>query len=437
MAKRKKKSSSDRKNIRKRLRKFKELAADLFHYSTYEDSQIIDFVMLPGVGLSWKTGNPLWIQIIGPPGSGKTAHVTFYEEWEEAKFVSRLIRNSLISGFRPEGKLDEDPSLLKQLDGKLLVVKDFTCILQGPREERDAVVGQLRDAYDGKASRALGNVGLMEYEARFNIVLAVTNIIDGFHSVNTQLGERFISRREVVQKRKPITEAAFDNAMNNTFGDRLQEVKYAFADFMNELPDIPLRKIKWKKRMKNRAVLAADFIASCRSHVIREKNGRTLASRPSPEVGTRLVTQVAQTVAGFCIINGIAEVNQDAWNFGGARVLRDTLPVSIAWTLSKIYDISSEFEKCPKFTVKDILPLTRLGWHTTTQILMDLHHNGILDASYVGKTGRKGTRYVLRDDSYNIIHETKLFQGYESQTIDPKTIFSRSNERRRSRSKPA
>ena len=195
------------------LEKFKEMASDVFHYTDHSDSQIIDFVMLPAIALSWKTGNPLWIQIIGPPGSGKTAHVTFYEEWERAKFTSRLSKNSLISGFRPEGKPENDPSFLKVLHNRLLVVKDFTCILQGPREERDAVIGQLRDAYDGKASRVLGNVGLMEYKARFNMILAVTNIIDGFHSVNSQLGERFICRREVARSRIKMTKAAFDNVL--------------------------------------------------------------------------------------------------------------------------------------------------------------------------------------------------------------------------------
>ena len=83
--------------------------------------------------------------------------------------------------------------------------------------------------------------------------------------------------------------------------------------------------------------------------------------------------------------------------------------------------------------MSDVLPLTRLGYKTTHQIIVDLFHNGILDASYAGKTGRRNVKYRLRENSYKIIKETGLFNGYSAQTIDPKTVFKKLKFRDRER----
>lgn len=206
-------TDAGRRAIRKRLKNFKENSSSIYHYESDTDTQIIEFVMMPAIALNWKAENPLWSQIIGAPGSGKTAHILLYEDWHKVKMVSRLSSNSLISGFRSEENPDEDPSFLLQLQGKLLIIKDFTTILQSPKQERDSVIGQLRDIFDGSASRVFGTIGLQEYKVKFNMLLAVTPIIDSYHSINQQLGERFISRREYGRGRKLLTTVSFDNIM--------------------------------------------------------------------------------------------------------------------------------------------------------------------------------------------------------------------------------
>lgn len=408
----------------------------MFFYKTEQDAQLLDFVLLPAVALKWSKENPLWAQIIGPPGCGKTAHLLLHEDWEDAVFVSRLSKNTLISGFRPEGDLDDDPSLLPKLDGKVLIVKDFTCILQGPREERDAVIGQLRDVFDGTASRSLGNVGLQTYKSKFNVLLAVTPVIDGYYSINTQLGERFIGRREFASGRVEMTEAAFDHIVSGGRSTKFEALKQQFMEFVSCLPSVLMNKIRWTTDDKNRAIYGADFVANARSHVVREKGGKHIATRPAPEVGTRLVTQVAQTVAAYCVINGLPETTPEAWDFGGASVLRDTMPTPVAWVLSRIYKLSVDSWNArpkPNFTTKELLPYTRLGWATTEQVVTDLNLNGILRAKYVGKTGRRSTRYSLTNRSFEVIQATRLFDHYEEEAIDLTAL--RSKERARTKRK--
>lgn len=392
-------SPKGRTEIAARFDKLKELAKGIFHYSSDDDTKLIEFIMLPAIALRWNTENPLWLQVIGSPGSGKTAHISFYEEWVMAAFVSRLTKHSLISGYRPEGEESTDPSFLPKIDGKLLVVKDFTCMLQGPREERDAVIGQLRDIYDGHASAVFGNVGLQTYKSKFNMLLAVTNVIDGFHGVSSQLGERFLSRREFSRDRMAITEAAFTNLLYGRKRDKFAALAEEFISFIEDLPAVSLKAVEWPPEFVKKITEAANFVALARSHVIRESGGKNIASRPSPEVGSRLVTQVGQCIIAYCVIHGYKQVNEDAWQFG-ARIMFDTLPTAISYTLYHILKLVRRLrqKKYPEgFTIAQLLPKTRLGFNTTTQIVTDLHHNGILDAKYATK-GMRSTTYFLRKD---------------------------------------
>lgn len=410
-----------RKSLRIKMQRLKENIANVLFYENEYDAQLVDFVMLPIVSLGWLKENPLWCQIVGSSGSGKTAHISLLQDWEKAIFVSRLSKNSLISGYRNENDKDFDPSLCLMLDGKVLVVKDFTCILQSPKEERDSVIGQLRDVYDGQCARALGNIGFKEYKTKFSMLLATTNIIDGYHSVNTQLGERFIYRREHAKKRRAITTAAFDNVLHGTMHSKMNGICEEFREFVNLIPAVRIGEIEWPLEFKQQAIIGADFIAKCRSHVVRERCGRSIASRPSTEVGTRLVTQIAQAVAGFCVVNGKKSVDDVAWKFGGAQILRDTLPAATAWVLGKIYELtqfSASRGNSGKFTLKDMLPIVRLGYQTTEQIITDLYYHGILDAEYLGRTGRRSTVYRLTDKSRNIIDKINLFNNYDDEKID-------------------
>lgn len=423
-----------RKRIRKKLERLKEDASSVFYYETADDSRLVEFIMMPAVALKWNMENPLWCQVIGAPGSGKTAHLNLMEDWDKAKFVSRLSKNSLISGFRPGGDTKKDPSFITKLNGRLLVIKDFTCILQGPREERDAVIGQLRDTFDGRCSRVLGNIGFKEYASKFNILLAVTNVIDGFYSVNTQLGERFITRREYSKNRQVITQRAFENILGGHAHSKLGKIKLDFTQFLEDLPAVRISKIHWPAEMRKRAIAGADFIASCRSHVLRGPDGKSIASRPAPEVGTRLVTQIVQTVACYCILHGLTEVTADAWNFGGARILCDTLPVAISWVLNQIYEytiICQIKNISTDFTIKSLLPLTRLGWHTTERIITDLYFNGILDATYLGKTGRRSTAYRLSQRAFEIIEGIGLLDSYPTENIDVESIVDSTHKQER------
>ena len=70
---------------------------------------------------------------------------------------------------------DNDPSLIPKLDGKVLVIKDFTVILKERHEIASAILSQLRDAFDGSIRKAFGTGKDKKYNAKFGVIAAVTN----------------------------------------------------------------------------------------------------------------------------------------------------------------------------------------------------------------------------------------------------------------------
>src|SRR5438552_18351793 len=60
------------------------------------------------------------------------------------------------------------------------------------RENRDALFGALRHSYHGSYSKAFGSVGTIGFDSHFNLIACVTSAIDGYYTVQSILGQRFL-----------------------------------------------------------------------------------------------------------------------------------------------------------------------------------------------------------------------------------------------------
>jgi hypothetical protein len=412
-------SRSGRQRIADNMASLKENLSTLIHYPTPQEQQLVEFCMLPAISLKWQS-KPLWCMVVGPPSSGKTLHIELMKNWNDAVFVSSITKNSLISGYREDSSKDDDapdPSLLPELDGKVMVLKDLTCLLEGPKDDLHAVMGQLRDVYDGEISKAFGNIGLQSHKSRFNMLIAVTPAIDSYHSVGQQLGERFIYRRETCTNRLKITQTAVKNLLTNkSQTNELAELERQFIQFIQELPLVTVSELHWDDEMFNRITIGADFAALVRSHVARERGGYDPQSLALPEVGARFGLQISQCIAGYCIANGIDTPGDDAWNFGGARVLRDTLPMPICallYTLwSKHYECVNTTGGIPLFGLEQLGRDTRLGTKSVRSILLDLELHGLVGKMHSNRGGSRSTKFYLNKTTLEKINYLRLFDGY-------------------------
>ena len=134
-------------------------------------------------------GNPTWGLMVAPPSGSKTEIIRSLEGVPGIYPLSELTARTFASGLDC-GK--RDPSLLSRLSDHVLALKDFTTVLTMHREERQAILSQLREIYDGRYDKAWGTGKEVHWRGRLGFIAGVTPIIDVHYAVHQVLGERFL-----------------------------------------------------------------------------------------------------------------------------------------------------------------------------------------------------------------------------------------------------
>jgi hypothetical protein len=274
------------------------LRADLARWLSIpqEDRDVIDFTL--GVYKSHDIpGDPLWGIIIDASGAGKTELLRAFRNRPDAYFLSNLTENTLVSGYRDPKSPDKDPSILPELNEKVLVIKDLAPLLGMRAEARSAVIAGLRDAYDGFTDQGRGNLGRCSYEARFTLLAASTLAIERTDTVEQELGERFVKFRargsdSKEKVRKAIRNIGVDNSMR-------QEIEGAVSKYLERLPSASGTHIPGE--LQEPLVELAVFTAKARSHVARDRNG-VIQYLPRPEVGTRLGKELGKLLLALAVV---------------------------------------------------------------------------------------------------------------------------------------
>lgn len=265
-------------------------------------------------------GDPLWAIMIDASGGGKTELLRALRTQPKAYFLSSLTEKSLVSGYRDPKNPKKDPSLLPELDEKIVIIKDLAPLLGMKAESRSAVIAGLRDAYDGFTDQGRGNLGRISYQARFTLLAASTLAIERTDSVEQELGERFIKFRarghgDKDKVRKAISNIGEDSPM------RL-DIEGAISKFLAQ--ERVAIKEKIPPTLREPLADLCDFTARTRSHVPRDRNG-TIQYIPRPEVGTRLGKELGKLLLALATVRGKPEPDQSDFDTV-VRVAEDCLP---------------------------------------------------------------------------------------------------------------
>ena len=240
-------------------------------------------------------GDPIWLFIVAPPGGMKTELLLSLNNIPEVLMTTTLTPHALISGTH---MANGDPSLIPKLNGKVLVIKDFTAILGMNSIPRDEIFGLLRDVYDGTIVKYFGNGIVREYTSKFGILAGVTPIIETVSSANTVLGERFLkyklprTGRHIYAGRDAIRQALDNLRSNDKMRLELSEAALRGASVSPALPEIP-------NAFMEKFMGLAQWIATLRGAVSREKYTGQVQFKPVAEIGTRLAKQLLKMAFGI------------------------------------------------------------------------------------------------------------------------------------------
>lgn len=345
-----------------------------------------------------KGTDPLWMFLVGPPGYGKTAILTSLKECtDNCYFQSSIRKNMLVSGFR--GKNDADPSLLLKVNGKCLVLKDYTEVMSKPQVERDEIFSILRGAFDGTVERDFGNDLSRRYDVNFSLLAGVTNVIKAFSQAS--LGERFlrftIDTKQVdfyAQQTAALQTAIMGEEDKNTLKITVKEFLAKDWDFSQQT----IKRLSTPEFFKKLVPLAR-LTAHLRTQVPRFEKGMSLHNvmyEPEPESGNRISIQLHRLAICLALLEERETIDQEV-----IRILKQVCMDSVA---GYQLDITKQLVKLAiagkrDITKSDLETVLGTSRTTITNVLLDME---VLKIVKQGLPRQSVKNALVKENTYNV-----------------------------------
>jgi hypothetical protein len=363
-------------------------------------------------------GDPVWLYLIAASSGGKTELLNGLSKVPTTYHLSQLTSNTLLSGYK---KKDKQASLLLELGtGKTMLFKDFTSLLDSNRDELKEIMGQLREVFDGHATKRTGTGDEITWEGKMGFIAGCTPIIEQRMAIIGAMGERFLSYRMQQPDRKVLRQKMRDNlGMDRQMRSEIQDAMAGYLKGLTcpqELPVIP-------EDVNTMIDSLTDFIAASRAVVIRgSDNKKEIEYIAQPEMAGRTFKQLSMVAIAFLIMNG------GTWSDDDSQILRNIAISSIHSIRYRILRILMQYST----QVKTATVAMELGYPTTTTrryledlaaINMDDGRLRILRREYqgVGRPDLWELTPVFRDilvSMGEVIAPTKVDSGFLDEEKD-------------------
>lgn len=373
------------------------------------------------------TNDPIWLFLVAPSGAGKSQFINSLNKVLKVFPISTVTSKTFISGKRP--KAGEETSLLHIIGAHgILTFTDFTTMLTMHHEERNAIMGQLREIYDGSMTRVFGTGEKVTWKGKLGLIAGVTSVIHTARELYSAMGERFIIYAIELPERLEAARKAMDNT--NTILEKrkfLEDEMHKFLDDMEydqegkvtkELGGIGMPKDRPKidPEIKNDLLLLAELSTRARSPVDREwrsPNKEILYVHP-PEMPTRFASQLSILASALKLLNG-------------GELLPEDKKILFKITLDSITDTRRiALQELAKYDEVETAGLAvKIDYPTTTvrRWLEDLTALKIVERVKIA--GKKADRWKLKASYKKLIQK---FEGIETigselteETAEPKS----------------
>jgi hypothetical protein len=203
----------------------------------------------------------IWPLVVGEPSTGKTETVQGVKQEHTVTFLDSLTDKAFITGF-VDSNGNSPPDLLKDLDGKCLIIKDLAPLFSAREEIVKGVLGAMVSIYDGSYARQTGTRQRVEYEARFSCIGCITpQGIEKHQRYMREMGSRFLFYRV-----PPLTEQEEKEGMDRIMNDptrkaKIDQYRLLCSSYLHELVENQLPSIipnpDQKEMLQNFAALVS------------------------------------------------------------------------------------------------------------------------------------------------------------------------------------
>lgn len=345
-----------------------------------EDYHQIDAVCAAVLANRIPRGLPVWLALVGPPGTGKTVLVESLYALKGVHKLGSVSRNSLASGF-PNRKGHPPTGLLERMvdrkddegysvsDGtKFLIVKDMATIFSAERDVKNHLLSQFRDVYDGELHAMWGSAKPeLHWKGRVGSFVCSTAFWDQQMAVFQQLGDRFLVWRATKAPGKGAARKAIRQD-EQVMMEELQQAMALLDTYVvpRVLPEMDEAMEEWLEYMTTCAAVLRTPIPRDWQH--------NMMGPMKPEPGIRLYKQMAQVYRGLCLLHGVDVPDKDILE-------RDILPVMFRMIVSPISPVRMDILRLAMnrpIPAQTLARHMKIGRTPTRYACQDMYHLDIL-----------------------------------------------------------
>ena len=300
--------------------------------------------------------DPVWLLLVTGSSGGKTELINSLLDLKFMHPISDLTTNTFASGMNKPGK---ETSLLFRMDNGIMAFKDFTSILSKNKDERKAIMGQLREIYEGQYNKKVGTGDDIDWTGKLGAIAGCTESIYQYMSEMSAMGDRFVMYNILQPERLAASEKAFLNSFD--IKERRTGLRKAFAEYISMVIEFihenEMARLELGDKIRKDVLSVADFATLARSAVIESFKSGLPEFVPSPEMPMRMASQLYSLAAALTAMK-CAEGQKDV-----------TLKKE---DLSILYKIA--FDSIPRTRRDVLIPLAKYkGGITTAGIAIHLN----------------------------------------------------------------
>jgi hypothetical protein len=238
-------------------------------------------------------GDPVWMFLVGGSGLGKTERLVPLGVMPHVILASSVKGEAALLSATPRKDRAEHAhgGLLRRIEPKgVLVLKDFTSILEMSRDERGRVLAALREVYDGRWDREVGTDGgqTLTFVGKCGLIAGCTTAIDKAHAVMSEMGPRSLFVRLPPADLGKIAGSALGHMGREA--EMRRQLADATAGLLTHLPGRPH---DVDADVRAALIALASLTSQARSPVRRDHQGE-IELVLDAEAPTRIIKQLGQ-----------------------------------------------------------------------------------------------------------------------------------------------
>jgi hypothetical protein len=364
------------------IRSFNEIASKIEEYlpNTKDTLKIMLAVATSGTR---KNRVMIWLLLVGSPSSGKTDLVKLIKNNKDVMCLDNLTQNSFITGERSTEK-EKTYDLLPLLNGKCLVIKDWTSLFSLDEKATKKIIGDWVNSYDKSLSKFSSRRGNVTYESEFSHVGCITPATLNKHTQYlNMIGPRFlhfIIPDLTIDQENQSFEAIFSDEDRSIKEKEAGLLVSSYLDYLNT-KDISLIK-KPSKGAKRFLTVASRFMAKARGIVVvqsssfKDESGKDVAYyevlETQIEQPWRAIQQLIELSKYLALVGNKEEVDAEELRLIREIVL-SSMPADRANALKVIRNAPNQ-----EITTKELSTDSGKSFKTSGRLLEELCSLGIL-----------------------------------------------------------